>query len=87
MARLRMTVVVLCEFHMDRYLSVSPSGDSALPGGDTETFDQAHCDAALDEALCCTFPASDPIAINFAFTPLVLMRAELIRRAFPRTLS
>ena len=69
---------------MDGYLSAPPCGDVALRGNDMDTFEQARRDAALDEALRCTFPASDPVALNFAFTSLVAVRAKLIRRAFPR---
>jgi hypothetical protein len=29
--------------------------------------EKAHRDEALDEALRCTFPASDPIAVSFSF--------------------
>ena len=42
---------------------------SRLPAGirsrETTALDNAHRDAALDEALCESFPASDPIAVSF----------------------
>lgn len=72
---------------MDGYLSAPPNGDAALRGNETDTFEEAHRDAALDEALCCTFPASDPVALNFVCTPLASLSTELIRRAFPRKSS
>ncbi len=69
---------------MDGYLSATSDRDAALQVNDMNTFEQTHRDAALDEALRCTFPASDPIALNFDFTSLATVRSELIRRAFPR---
>jgi hypothetical protein len=72
---------------MDGYFSATPYGDVALHGNDMDTFEQKRRDAALDEALRCTFPASDPVALNFAFTSPVAVRTELIRRAFPRKSS
>lgn len=72
---------------MDGYLPAPPSGDAALRGNEMDTFEEVHRDAALDEALRCTFPASDPVALNFDFTSLASMRTELIRRAIPRKSS
>lgn len=68
---------------MDGYLSATSEGDVALQGNERDTCEQVHRDAALDEALRCTFPASDPVAIDFAVTSLASVKAELIRRAFP----
>lgn len=69
---------------MDGYLSAAPYWDVTLKDNDMEMVEQTRRDAALDEALRCTFPASDPVALDFAFTSLDTVRAELIRRAFPR---
>lgn len=72
---------------MDEYLSAQACGDAALHSNDRDMSEQVRLDAALDEALCCTFPASDPVALDFAMTSHVSTRAELIRRAFPRRSS
>ncbi len=53
---------------MDEHFSATPDMDIALEDDDTDTLELARRDAALDEALRCTFPASDPIALNFTFT-------------------
>jgi len=72
---------------MDGYLSAPSDEEAALRDYAMGIFEQVHLDAALDDALRCTFPASDPVALNFAFTSLVSARTELIRRAFPRRSS
>ena len=56
---------------MDGYLSAHSEGDAALRGSKKETSERVHLDAASDDTLRCTFPASDPIALNFAFISLV----------------
>lgn len=69
---------------MDEYFSGPAYGDAALRSNELDVSEQLRLDAALDDALRCTFPASDPVALNFAFTSLVSRRSELMRRAFPR---
>ena len=72
---------------MGEFLSVPQYGGDVLRGDEAETVEQVRLDAALDEALCGTFPASDPVALNFVFTSIASIRSELIKRAFPRTRS
>jgi hypothetical protein len=61
---------------MDKYFSATPERDVALSHDDTDTFEQARREAALDEALRCTFPASDPVALNTVFASLAVINPE-----------
>lgn len=61
---------------MDKYFCATPEMDVALPRNDTDTFEQARREAALDEALRCTFPASDPVALTAVFASPVMIDPE-----------
>jgi hypothetical protein len=57
---------------MDRQFLAAPYEEVALQDCNTSTLEQTRRDDALDEALRCTFPASDPIALDFSFTSIVV---------------
>lgn len=61
---------------MDGHFSATPFMEVASQDDDMDTFEQVRRDAALDEALRCTFPASDPVALNFAFSSHVMADQE-----------
>jgi len=54
---------------MDSYFASDFYGNFILQRDDIDASEQMRRDAALDDALSCTFPASDPIALNFDFVP------------------
>jgi hypothetical protein len=47
------------------HLDLSDERDKYSLPQESSMLDKAHREDALDEALRCTFPASDPIALNF----------------------
>lgn len=52
---------------MDKKVDLDFLSDINLPTQEMSLLEKAHRDEALDEALRGTFPASDPIALNFSF--------------------
>ncbi|NEX64648.1 hypothetical protein [Noviherbaspirillum galbum] len=52
---------------MDNCFHALLSKEVVLNEGETSMLELQRRDAALDEALRCTFPASDPIALSFSF--------------------
>jgi hypothetical protein len=57
---------------MDGYFSTTTRDACTLLRNKTNAHDQVHQDAALDEALRCTFPASDPVALDFSVSAVVV---------------
>jgi hypothetical protein len=53
---------------MTKYFSAASSEDASLQQRHENMREQERRDAALDEALGFTFPASDPVALNCSVT-------------------
>jgi len=53
---------------MNKYLFATIKKTLILPQDDADFLEEIRRDAALDEALKCTFPASDPVALTAVFT-------------------
>lgn len=52
---------------MKKYSFVGSKQNVLLRPDDTDSIEEARREAALDEALRCTFPASDPVALAAVF--------------------
>lgn len=52
---------------MDKFFLMASSVDANVRQCQESMLEPEHGDASLDEALGFTFPASDPVALNFAF--------------------
>jgi len=53
---------------MNEYLFKTRKKTLALSHDSTDSREEIRRDAALDEALKCTFPASDPVSLTAVFT-------------------
>jgi hypothetical protein len=53
---------------MNEYLCATRNKTLALSPDNTDLLEELRRDAALDEALKCTFPASDPVSLTAVFT-------------------
>jgi hypothetical protein len=79
---------------MDRHFLAAPHEEVAPQDCNTSTLEQTRRDDALDEALRCTFPASDPIALDFSFALVTVadrqqqrMKADRFGQVLPRRTS
>lgn len=52
---------------MDKYFHTFSPEETVLTSEEVEMLELRRRDAALDEALRCTFPASDPVALSSMF--------------------
>lgn len=64
---------------MDKYYSAFPCEKITLERHQANIRDQTHRDASLDDALGCTFPASDPVALDYSVTTLLGPAREHLR--------
>lgn len=62
---------------MYRHFSAFPCDEASVQRHQANLREQERRDASLDEALRCTFPASDPVALNFS--PLLAPVREQLR--------
>lgn len=79
---------------MNKHFPSAPSEDAILQQRRENMREEAHRDASLDEALGFTFPASDPVALDCAFTTRlastrehVRMSIDFFKRAWPKIRS
>ena len=64
---------------MNKYFSADSSKEASLQQRKENMREQERRDTALDDALGFTFPASDPVALNFSATAFLAPKREQLR--------
>jgi len=64
---------------MNKYFSAPSSEEASLQQRREYMREQEGRDASLDEALGFTFPASDPVALNYSVTAFLAPKREQLR--------